>query len=121
MDCVGSVGKLLNALAIGCSECCSRLAAILKSESLSNDESDLTSLIMIWPTVRVPVLSKIMSFACANDSNTCPLVIKKPFERNRLVAAVSAVGVAKDKAQGQVTTNTESAIEKASEESFNHQ
>jgi hypothetical protein len=47
-------------------------------------------------------------------SKTWPDFIMIPSRLRRVVAQVNAVGVANDKAQGQVTTNTESVIQNAS-------
>mmetsp|Transcript_13548 Transcript_13548/g.47352 ORF Transcript_13548/g.47352 Transcript_13548/m.47352 type:complete len:571 (-) Transcript_13548:1496-3208(-) len=60
-----------------------------------------------WPTVRVPVLSKTtQSTECAISSARPPL-IKTPCVAPRPVPTMTAVGVARPRAQGHATTTTE--------------
>ncbi len=65
------------------------------------------------PSVRVPVLSKITVSMWFSPSSTCPRVISRPSLCRLPVAAVSAVGVASDRAQGQVATSSDSTTQKA--------
>ena len=66
------------------------------------------------PVVKVPVLSKAKQSIFGIVSITWADFIIMPSRFNRVVAQVKAVGVAKDKAQGQVATNTDKVIQKAS-------
>src|SRR5690606_25395651 len=65
------------------------------------------------PWVKVPVLSNTTRLICGRVSSTWLLLINNPRSRIAAVAAVRAVGVANARAQGQVTTSTDSAIKKA--------
>src|SRR5210317_1501139 len=67
------------------------------------------------PLVSMPVLSNTNTSAAARVSSTCPRVLSRPNLVKEPIAAVTAVGVASDKAQGQVTTNTARVISKARE------
>src|SRR5690554_7568775 len=65
------------------------------------------------PRVRVPVLSNTTVSMVFMDSRVWPRVGRKPSLRRRTVAEVIAVGVASDRAHGQVTTRTDRVISNA--------
>ena len=75
----------------------------------------------ISPRVRVPVLSKITRVTLESVSMASARVIKTPRLRNWPWPAVSAAGVARANAQGQVTTSTESSTQSIRAGSINHQ
>ena len=75
---------------------------------------------MNLPSVRVPVLSKITVSAFNIFSRTFERVSRMPFFIRALLLAVSATGVARDSAQGQVTTSTERVTHSARSGSKNH-
>ncbi|MNT04484.1 hypothetical protein D3C72_1390630 [compost metagenome] len=65
------------------------------------------------PVVRVPVLSITMRLARVSTSSTWPRRSSMPLRVRWAVAEVSAVGVASDRAQGQVATSTDRVTQKA--------
>ena len=67
-----------------------------------------------FPSVSVPVLSKIIWVARASVSRVRPRLIRKPLWARALVALLEAMGVASERAQGQVATSTVSVIQNAS-------
>ncbi|VVN22930.1 hypothetical protein PS623_04383 [Pseudomonas fluorescens] len=73
------------------------------------------------PSVSVPVLSKITVSIWLRPSSTCPRVTSRPSLCRVPVAVVSAVGVASDRAQGQVATSIASTIQNARLGSSCHQ
>ena len=96
---------LVIAVAKGCSEDCSRLAATRKTWS----RSPTTSVTSGVPLVTVPVLSKIMVLTSFTFSRTSPFLIKIPILAPRPVPTINAVGVAKPRAHGHAITTTETA------------
>ncbi len=58
-------------------------------------------------------MSRITVCICGNPSSTCPRVTSRPRRCRLPVAVVSAVGVASDRAQGQVATSMASTIQNA--------
>ena len=123
-----------NAWAMGWRLPTSRLAAILKkwffisssflmsSSVKSTDGFCLTlygtssvsiAIKLGWPYVNVPVLSNATWVTSASVVMVCPRVAKNPMLANRLVETVNAMGVANDKAQGQVATNTATVAQMA--------
>ena len=97
------------AVARGCSEDSSKLAAIDKT-CFSSPTISVTSGL---PFVIVPVLSITTVFTSLTSSRTSPFLIKIPILAPRPVPTIKAVGVAKPKAQGQAITTTETAKIKA--------
>ena len=93
------------AVASGCSEFSSRLAAIANTLSLSPTISVTCGL----PTVIVPVLSKTTVLMSLTSSRTSPFLINTPILALRAVPTINAVGVARPKAHGQAITTTETA------------
>ncbi len=59
------------------------------------------------PTVRVPVLSKATMLSFSEASRASPLLIRMPSSAPLPMPTVMAVGVARPRAQGQATTNTD--------------
>ncbi|VVN16601.1 hypothetical protein PS639_04069 [Pseudomonas fluorescens] len=114
-------GARPNARAIGCSERFSRAAARLRHWSLSSAPSGRIERSARRPSVRVPVLSKITVSIWFRPSSTWPRVNNRPSLCKVPVAAVRAVGVARDKAHGQVATSIASTIQNARDESSSHQ
>ncbi|CRQ87724.1 hypothetical protein PAERUG_E16_London_17_VIM_2_04_14_03148 [Pseudomonas aeruginosa] len=106
-------GARPKARAMGCSERFSRAAARARQRSASRSRRGSTCLSVRRPSVRVPVLSKITVSMWFSPSSTCPRVISRPSLCRLPVAAVSAVGVASDRAQGQVATSSDSTTQKA--------
>ncbi len=62
------------------------------------------------PKVNVPVLSKMIWLQRASDSRLWLRMVSRPWLSMLPVAALMAVGVASDSAQGQVTTSTATRI-----------
>jgi hypothetical protein len=68
---------------------------------------------LMLPVVRVPVLSITMRLARVRMSSTWPRRSRMPLRVRLAVAEVSAVGVASERAQGQVATSTARVTQKA--------
>ncbi|OAD21068.1 hypothetical protein THIOM_003183 [Candidatus Thiomargarita nelsonii] len=109
------------ARAIGCSDCRSKATAYCKQSAGLKSAKVCVFNKRKRPSVNVPVLSKTKWVARAKLSKACPRVVNKPARVRVLVAAVIAVGVANDSAQGQVTTKTESVIASHASGSTYHQ
>ncbi len=60
-----------------------------------------------FPTVKVPVLSKTITFTPLIDSNEFPPFKSIPFSAPFPVPTITAVGIAKPKAHGQEITTTD--------------
>mmetsp|Transcript_20045 Transcript_20045/g.58585 ORF Transcript_20045/g.58585 Transcript_20045/m.58585 type:complete len:272 (-) Transcript_20045:1253-2068(-) len=95
----------------GCSLCCSTAAARARSwESVRRDPwRGAESLRVGLPFVRVPVLSKTRMETWWATSRASPPLMRMPFSAPTPVPTMTAVGVARPKAQGQATTTTEMA------------
>ena len=65
------------------------------------------------PSVSVPVLSNTASVATAKVSKACGPATNTPCAASLPVDAARAVGVASDRAHGQVMTSSETVIHKA--------
>ncbi|MNE11384.1 hypothetical protein D3C80_1041380 [compost metagenome] len=113
--CTSSAGIALrpNARAMGCSERFSRAAARARQRSAGTLPSGRMLRKVRRPSVSVPVLSKITVSIWLRPSRTWPRVISRPSLCRVPVAAVSAVGVARDSAQGHVATSMASTIQNA--------
>ena len=70
--------------------------------------------------LRVPVLSNTTVSTCASASKACRRRTNIPPPARRPAAASMAAGVASDRAQGQVTTNTDTATISARSGSLSH-
>ena len=102
---LASCAVLTTAVASGCSEFSSKLAAIAKTLFLLP-----TTLVTCGlPTVIVPVLSNTTVSMSLTSSRTSPFLIKTPILALRAVPTIKAVGVAKPSAHGQAITTTETA------------
>ena len=109
------------ARAMGWDDPRSRAAARASRPSGPVSARGITALTVILPRVRVPVLSNTQRSTRARVSSTWPRRIRKPRRRNSALATVRAVGVARERAQGQVTTSTERVTHRAREGSIHHQ
>ena len=108
------------ARAMGCSERASRAAARRRAVPASSSPSGRVSTRLMRPVVRVPVLSRITRSTWESASMASARVTSTPRRRSWPWPAVSAVGVASARAQGQVTTSTERVIHSTREGSMNH-
>ena len=108
------------ACAIGWDRADSRDAARVRQAARSRSPSTSTSRRCMRPVVSVPVLSKTRCVAEASASMARPLVTMTPRRDSAFTQAVSATGVASDRAQGHVTTSVETATHRAFEGSIHH-
>ncbi|VVN63568.1 hypothetical protein PS687_04810 [Pseudomonas fluorescens] len=113
-------GARPKARAIGCSERFSKAAARPRQSSLPSSPKGRMARKARRPSVRVPVLSKITVSIWFRPSSTWPRVSSSPSLCRVPVAAVRAVGVARDNAHGQVATSMASTIQNARDESSSH-
>lgn len=94
------------ASARGCSDFFSR-DVIIPSISVSEDfPRFIMSVTLDFPSVRVPVLSKIIAFTLQAVSSGSHPFIRIPFDAPIPVPTIMAVGVASPSAQGQAMTIT---------------
>ena len=98
---------------MGWVEACSRLAAMRRQAASSRLPSGRQAATTGWPKVSVPVLSSTTRRARASASSASARVTSSPRRARAAVAAVIAVGVASDSAQGQVTTRTARVVSNA--------
>ena len=101
------------ARARGCSDCCSSACATARTKASSVPLNKEIRLTVGFPRVSVPVLSKMMSVVWASVSRVCLPLIKMPSRASAPVEAAKAVGVASDKAHGQVMTSRATVIQSA--------
>ena len=94
------------ASANGCSDFASRLTATHKIPSSSKSCKAVISVTSGFPSVMVPVLSKIIVSTLHSISNGSPPLIRIHFSAHFPVPTINAVGVASHKAQGQAITIT---------------
>ena len=100
------------ASASGCSDSCSREAAIFNSSCLSKSPA-MISVTFGFPSVTVPVLSNTtVCTVCAISSASADL-IRIPFSAPLPVPTMMAVGVASPRAQGQDMTSTAIPMDRA--------
>ncbi len=71
-----------------------------------------------FPSVIVPVLSRITAFTLWPSSKLSASFIKILFSAPLPIPTIMAVGVAKPKAQGQAITNTATEVNKACEKAL---
>ncbi len=93
----------------GCSEDLSQLAA-KRSSSSGGRERDMRSTTFGFPSVTVPVLSRITTWILWVVSRASPLLIRIPWLAPSPVPTIMAVGVASPKAQGQAITRTDTKM-----------
>ncbi len=91
------------AAAKGCSDACSKAAAIIRF-SFSGPWKQAILSNCGTPLVKVPVLSKTIVFSSLILCSASPLRIKIPFLAPNPLPTIKAVGVAKPSAQGQAIT-----------------
>ena len=94
----------------GCSEPFSAEAANNKRNFSSKFSAATISVTTGFPSVMVPVLSKIIVCNLCVVSKASPLFINIPFSAPFPVPTIIAVGVANPNAQGHAITNTEIKI-----------
>ena len=66
-----------------------------------------------FPSVKVPVLSVMITFTFSISSKASAFLIKIPFLAPLPIPTITDIGVAKPKAQGQATMRTAKALTKA--------
>src|SRR5574344_1259619 len=102
--------KLCSALDTGCIDCFAKATA--NSEYSAGSASPFAAWLACTANpscVRVPVLSKTIVCTLAKASNPCRLRTNTPCRAKEPAAVKMATGVAKDRAQGQVTMSTTAA------------
>ena len=107
----GVAARMLSACAKGCAErdsSASRDRRWLECARAPRSVTTVTSSAL--PPVNVPVLSNTTWQCRARRSMTCARVMTKPNRRSAIAAAVIAIGVANDSAQGHDTTSTAMAV-----------
>src|ERR1700676_1196038 len=95
------------ALANGCLEYCSRLATLRKISSFTKPSVGKISVNNGFPYVSVPVLSKIAVLHVGRRSNTKGSLMIMPRRAARVIALITATGIAINKGQGVAITNTD--------------
>ena len=103
------VASATTARAKGCSESCSAEAANA-STRLSGRPSDTTSVTLVSPSVKVPVLSSTTVCILQLRSNASALRIRMPCSAALPMPTMIAVGVARPIAQGQAITSTATVL-----------
>ena len=106
---------MATAFANGCSLCFSAIIAMYRSQSLSSlaysslkcSLTEMRSLTRGAPLVSVPVLSKTMVVMEDIFSRMSPPFIRMPKEAATPVPTMTAVGVARPRAQGQAMTRVD--------------
>ena len=93
-------------VAIGCSEFCSRLAAIFRSSSSSCPSEGTISVTPNSPFVRVPVLSNTTASRFLAPSKLALFLIRSPCFAESVVETATTSGDARPSAWGQVITIT---------------
>ena len=101
------------ARAMGCSDCCSNAWAMARAWASFRRPALNIRLTESCPLVSVPVLSNTTSPIWASVSRLCLPLMRMPSLASAPVEAASAVGVASDKAHGQVMTSRATVIHKA--------
>ena len=103
------VNAATNARETGCSECRASAAAWASAVAAVIPARTLVPASTKPSRVSVPVLSNMTVSTLANASKASSLRTNTPRRAKAPAAASMAAGVASDKAQGQVTTNTATA------------
>ena len=94
------------ACANGWSEPCSTAAAAVSNVASVTPSAVMISTTSGWPTVSVPVLSKMMTSSLVASSSAEAFLNRMPFAAPRPVLTITAMGVASPSASGQAITKT---------------
>ena len=100
---------LIIAFARGCSLCCSRAVARVRSSVSVTPVAGYTPTTVGLPSVRVPVLSKATIFTLPACSTEVAVLKSMPFRAPLPIPTIMATGVASPRAQGQEMTRTDIA------------